>query len=96
VAGLVSMAKVIKFVCGVDGRDTPLDGRFLVAYSADSLFGDLAVDTTDDIAKAQRFADVVEVHKIWRAVSKLEPRRPDGKWNRPITGMTIEILEAAS
>jgi hypothetical protein len=53
---------------------------------------------TDDPAKAKRFVSQDEAFACWRARSKKNPTRPDGKPNRPLTAysITIEELETQS
>ena len=88
--------KVIKIVTGANGMSTPHDGRYLLGYNPDTVYGDLIMISTPDIAKARRFHDLSAVHELWAAVSKQQPVRPDGKPNRPMTGLTIEVIEIAN
>ena len=50
---------------------------------------------TDDVAKARKFASFIESGECWKAVSLVNPRRPDGKPNWPLTAysVTIEKIE---
>lgn len=86
------MSHVIQILCGADGRRTPHDGQFLVAYDPDTPFGELDLTTSFDIAQARRFVDMVELHRLYSAISRAQPVRPDGKPNRPITGLTLEVV----
>lgn len=45
-------------------------------------------------AQAKRFADKAEAMEAWRGVNQVEPTRPDGKPNRPLTAYTVEIVDA--
>lgn len=85
--------KVIKIVGGANGIQTPHDGRYLFSYNPDTVYGDLAMVSTPSIAKARRFVDLSDAHELWAAVSQRQPVRPDGRPNRPLTGLTIEIVE---
>lgn len=85
--------KVVKIVTGANSVHTPHDGRYLLGYNPDTVYGDLVMITTPDIAKAKRFADLSAVHDLWAAVSKKQPVRPDGKPNRPLTSLSIEVIE---
>lgn len=82
-------------IVGLAGRGPSegLEGKFLVRFSD---AGDYAgnITTTDDPAKARRFRTKTAAFLYWRQESKLRPRRPDGKPNRPLTAFTVEILPA--
>jgi hypothetical protein len=85
---------IVKVICAADGRTpTPHDGRYVVAWDWNVPAGVLAIDSTDDRQKAKRFGP--EVFKEWRAISKVQPRRPwDDEPNRPLTAVTVELLRA--
>jgi hypothetical protein len=83
---------VLKIVSDAAGRDTPHDGRYLATYNPNTKYGTLDMTSTADIGEAMRFVDASDVHAVWTAVSKLQPTRPDGKPNRPLTGLTIELI----
>ena len=44
---------------------------------------------TPDLAKAKRFEDFTAAMKCWMAQSTVEPLRPDGKPNRPMTAYSV-------
>lgn len=46
---------------------------------------------TDDPAKAKRFDSFEAASACWKAQSKVIPRRPDGKPNRPLTAYSVSI-----
>lgn len=85
--------KAIRIVTGANGMPTPHDGRYLFSYNPDTVYGDLAMVSTPDLGKARRFTDLSAAHDLWAAVSQRQPVRPDGRPNRPITGLTVEIIE---
>jgi hypothetical protein len=83
--------RIVEIVGAADGRPTPHDGRYVVAWSPHTMAGDLKLTSTDDITKARRFS-VLEAMSEWRAISRVQATRPwDGKPNRPLTGITIQI-----
>jgi hypothetical protein len=83
---------VIKILGDASCGPTLHDGRYLLAYNPNTPYGTLDLTSTDDIAKAKRFADAGDLHAEWTAISKLQPTRPDGKPNRPLTGLAIELV----
>jgi hypothetical protein len=85
--------KIIRIVGAADGRPTPHDGRYLAHYDPDTPYGTLRLISTDDVAKAQHFLDAAQLHACYSAISKKQPTRPDGRPNRPITGLTVEFLD---
>jgi hypothetical protein len=85
--------RVVRVMGASDGGSTPHDGRYVVRWDSDVEAGTLALDSTDDLDKARRFVNGEEFDE-WRAVSKVQPRRPwDGHYNRPLTAITIEIID---
>ena len=88
----MSKSLFVKIVGAADGTPTPHDGRFVKSWNADTDFGILDVESTDDISEALRFSGLAEAHEQWSATSSVQPTRPtDGKPNRPLTALTIEF-----
>lgn len=83
---------VIKIIESSSGMPTPHDGRYLASYNPDTEYGTLEMATTDDLSQAMRFVDANAVFRFWMSVSELQPVRPDGKPNRPITFLSVEII----
>jgi hypothetical protein len=83
---------VMKVISAANGARTPHNGRYLVTANPNTRFGMLQATSTDDIDKAMRIEDAVAFHKLWAAVSEVQPVRPDGKPNRPLTALTIELV----
>lgn len=50
------------------------------------------VAMTTEMEKAQRFASMQEVVETMATVCEGFPVRPDGMPNRPLTGLTLEIV----
>ena len=80
--------KLVKVEGAADGSTTPHDGRYVVAWNPHTEFGTLELTSTADKAKAARFTNA-QVFEEWNTVSRVQPRRPDGKPNKPLTGITI-------
>lgn len=87
-------AKVILIECDANGNPTPYDREYVVAYNPDTEYGTLDLTTTPDPAKALRFPGPVEAFRFCKRVSALQPTRPDGQPNRPITGLCVWIENA--
>lgn len=85
------MTCVVKVVGIADGTPSPHDGRYVLRWNPHTEFGTCAIDTTGDKSKARVFSGLMEVHYEWSTISKVEPYRPDGKPNRPLAGLTIEV-----
>jgi hypothetical protein len=49
---------------------------------------------TRDRARAMRFANNGEAMTAWNMVSNARPLRPDGKPNKPLTALTVEVGHA--
>lgn len=79
-------------ICGPIGQRTPHDGRYVVAWNSNVPYGDLALTSSPDIRQAKLFSGLSEMMAEYSAVSKVQPRRPDGQPNRPLRAMTIEIV----
>jgi len=75
------------------GEDPQL-GLYLKSYNPDGNFGAGAWEFTDNKNEARVFADHIEAHECWRAVSKVVPRRIDGKPNRPLTQFNVTFEPA--
>lgn len=94
-ADIENQIVVVRIMGRADGGKTPHDGRYVAAWSAHSSAGTLALTSTAELARARRFTRR-EAFCEWREVSRLQPRRPwDGRPNRPLTGITIELVPAA-
>lgn len=88
------MPKVIKIMGMPDGRITPYDGMYVMECNFEAGFGTLAVNVTSDARQAKTFDTFEQAAEYWRTQSKTQPIRPDGKPNRPLTGVTVEIENA--
>ena len=83
---------VVRVISRADGGDTPHDGRYVVSWNPHTRAGVLELTSTANLAEARHFL-FPDALDTWKAVSKRQPTRPwDGKPNRPLTGVTIEII----
>lgn len=64
-------------------------GQFLREFDPDYANGLGRAWWTPDAAKAKRFTNHGELFEFWRQVSKVQPKRGDGKPNRPLTAYNI-------
>lgn len=79
-----------------DGTPVPRPGEWLrwFDYDASDEGNDYPTgngDTTPNPAEAFPFATVEQAWEAWKRPSQKTPRRPDGKPNRPMTALTIEV-----
>lgn len=86
------MTEVIVMVVGNSGGGTtPHDGRYVVHWDPHTEYGILKLTSSVQRGLARRFASAEQVLKEWRTISKHHPVRPDGKPNRPLSGITISV-----
>jgi hypothetical protein len=83
---------VIRIIGDALGRSTPFDGKFVKSFDPDAHRGRGAVVAVLEPLDALRFTTTAEAHSFWRQASKVQPLRPDGKPNRPLTAYNIEII----
>ena len=86
------MTAVIRLVCWADGRPTGLDGQYLVSWTQKPDDGTLKVTAAVNPADAFQFPTAAEALAAWREQSVDRPLRYDGKPNRPLTALTVEVL----
>lgn len=85
---------LVRVLGAADGSKTPHDGRYVESWNPHTMAGVLDLDSTADKSRAKRF-DSREVFTEWRTVSNVQPERPwDGRPNRPLTGLNIDIFKA--
>lgn len=95
------MSVVMKIEGLVNGEPSPFDGQYLVEYDPErdgtapnGIPMSAHVVTTWDPGEAKEFPSAIEAGEEWKRVCKRNPRRPDGKPNRPLTAFTVTILES--
>jgi hypothetical protein len=50
---------------------------------------------TDDLDRAKQFPDAAAAMAEWQRVRTVDPMRPDGRPNRPLTALTVSIEKVA-
>lgn len=89
------MTYVVKNVGWALSLGPPVDiGKFLESYR-DTTDGRGEMVFTSDIRCAMQFATAGEAVAYTRAASRTVPLRPDGRPNKPMTAMTIEVGQYA-
>jgi hypothetical protein len=82
---------IVRVMCGPGGMTTPHDGRYVVRWNPHTRYGTCSVETTEDRRQARRFT-AGQALDAWRTISHVEPVRPDGLPNRPLSGLTIDMI----
>lgn len=82
---------IVRIVGAVGDIATPHDGHFLMDWNPHTEYGHLEVYSTAIKYKAKRFAEAKDALDEWNTVSNVQPTRPDGKPNRPLTALSILI-----
>ena len=72
--------------------DIPPAGAFLVSYDPDAHDGRGAALWARLPDEAMVFVDHVAAMSCWRSRSQIRPTRSDGRPNRPLTSMNIEVV----
>lgn len=85
------MSSIVLIIGQAGPGSTPHDGRYVVAWNPHTAYGTLECTSTADVAKAHRF-DGIEAFQAWNTVSSVQPTRPDGRPNKPLTALTIDIM----
>jgi hypothetical protein len=86
--------KLIQAIGFANGMPCPHAGQYLESFDFDAHGGQGYGEFTPDPAKAKRFRDQAEAVLFWRLPSRVRPRRPDGKPNRPLTSLSVAIVDA--
>ena len=85
---------VIRAIGFAHGAECPHAGQWLEFFNHDAWGGQGDGTFTSDPAKAKQFATKTEAMEFWRKTSRVRPVRLDGKPNRPLTALTIEVEPA--
>lgn len=85
------MAVAIRVLAANQHR-VPQGGVWLVSADVDAFDGRGDVAFSTDPAEAMTFASIREAMAFWKQPSTVRPYRPDGKPNRPISALTIEVV----
>lgn len=75
-------------------RDKPCSfaGQFLEWYDPDADENGPIAAWTSDLDKAKKFETTEDALAEWHRVRTVDPVRPDGKPNKPLTAISIEIV----
>jgi len=86
------MSVLIRAIDFANGQDCPHAGQFLESFDHDACNGHGYATFTDRVNHAKRFADHAEALAFWNKQSAVRPLRPDGRPNKPLTALTVEIV----
>ena len=85
------MTIVIRIIANAAGLPCPDAGRYVRDMDFNAYNGIGHLQTTPQRAKALQFDSIVDAYAYYGRQSKVNPIRPDGKPNRPLTAYTISI-----
>jgi hypothetical protein len=85
------MAHVIRAIAFANGVHCPHAGQWVKSFDHEAYDGRGFGTFTKHIEDAMPFADFGAAMDFWRRQSAVRPVRPDGKPNRPMTGLTIVV-----
>lgn len=71
----------------------PHEGQYIKSFDFEADEGLGFGEFTTDIDTAIQFTDVMAAGEFWRTQSKTRPVRPDGRPNRPLTALSVEIVK---
>lgn len=74
-----------------DGR--PVPNPYFKSFDHEAHGGLGRAVLTADWRESLTFSSFEEAVEFWRKQSKTRPLRPDGKPNRPMTAVTVEVRE---
>lgn len=90
---------LLKITGLAEGPGSPQDGKYIVNYDPDWHRLDGTYDgghllVTSEPAEAKDFGDAVEALDYWKAIPNCACHRvrADGKFNRPLTAYTVEVV----
>jgi hypothetical protein len=86
------MTCVIQLVAFASGMSCNHAWEYLKSFDPDAFSGRGYATWTPETSKAMRFVDTAEALAMYRRQSAVQPLRPDGKPNRPLTGYTILVV----
>lgn len=74
-----------------NGQHCPHADQYLEWFDFDFANGLGRGQFTRDRTKALTFASPAKAMEFWKTISSVRPFRPDGKPNRPLTALTVEV-----
>jgi hypothetical protein len=78
-----------------NGQQCPFIGQYLQWYDPGAP-GVSVGGWTPDLAQAQKFPDMEAAFRCYNQVHPVQPLRPDGKPNKPLTAFTVEFKKEDS
>lgn len=78
-----------------EGLDRPRPGEYLASYDLDAFDGTGAFTSTPNLDEARVFDGFGEAWAAWQGTSTVRPTRADGKPNKPLTALTVELTRLA-
>jgi hypothetical protein len=87
------MSAVIRAIGFANGTPCPHRGEWVKSFEHDAHGGQGFAVFTDDIDDAMRFGTKAAALQFWSQQSTVQPLRPDGKPNKPMTALTVMIEE---
>ena len=85
------MTAVIRAVAFANGSRCPHEGQWLKSFNHEAFGGQGHAVFTDDPDEALKFASNAAAFEFWCPQSETKPLRPDGRPNKPLTALTVEI-----
>jgi len=76
-----------------NGGDCPHAGEWLKSFDHEFDEGRGFGEFTRDPKRALRFTTREAAMEFWRRSSTIKPLRPDGRPNRPLTGLTVSVTK---
>jgi len=86
------MPRVIRILGFANGAHCPHAGEYLEAFDFEAFDGRGFMETTPDVDKALKFADLHAAVLFTMTVPVTKPVREDGRPNRPLTAAHIEVV----
>lgn len=84
---------VIRAVGFANGVPCPHENEWLKSFDHEAFNGRGHGVFTNRIEHAMRFPSKVHALAFWGKQSTVQPLRPDGRPNKPLTALTVEIEE---
>lgn len=88
-AGMKYLLQCLGFAAGIP---CPHIGQYVEGGDHNAMDGRGFFTFTSDPAHAMQFATFADALKFWQQQSKVNPVRPDGKPNRPLTAMNATVV----
>lgn len=87
------MSVVIRAVGFANGVPCPHRGWYVKSFDFDAHDGQGYGEFTSDIEEAMQFKDFAKAYAFWSTQSKVNKIRKDGRPNKPMTCLSIEVVD---